>query len=388
MFSYLSTVQKLIDRPVFDRGMVSYLQGSVGGFSDLTLDYWREYTFSGSEEYHIKIPLMHLALDPQKFDSASDVISELVTCTCPYFLEYGICKHIVAVCASLDKEFSLEQAQRKTKIAQKEGDKILNQIFEAETTRTIREFNANLEMYLSSSKTTDFRWLDNFVIAVNDDYSSYQITMENLDKVVTRSLRNYDLENKIIKILSKSLIFGNKIWWDFWKPHLSEIHQNNFLRVWAEIWEMRVLNLLTGFSAEADAALVELDTKQKESLLNLLQANFKHNTPYWLDFVFVSKYYEWIEANLLNLDPKTLIQATTVWPDKVEEIEPHILEKIKIWLDFLQPGDYDELVETFHLWLKTLGGGEYYQQALIYVKETHKTKRSLINRILKMQSVS
>lgn len=384
MFSYLSAVKNLIQKPVFDRGMVAYLEGGISGFTELTLDYWREYKYVGKEEYFIKIPLLHLALNQEKFDLASNVISELVTCSCPYFLEYGICKHIVAVCACLDKEFSLDQAQKKSKIAQKEGDKILDQIFEAEKTRTTREFSANLEMYLSSNKSTDFRWLDTFVVAVNNDYKEYESLLQSLHKIITRNLKNYDLELKIIKVLTKTLIFGNRIWWDFWKPHLLEIHPKNIIKVWAEIWEMRILNLLGNFATEVDNSLIQLDPSQKAELLEILQTNFKHNPQYWLDFIFVAKYYEWVEANLLNLDPKTLISSCITWPDKVDEIEPHILEKVKIWLDFLQPGDYDEVVAIFHLWLKTLGGGEYYQRALQYLKETHKTKRSLISRVLKV----
>jgi hypothetical protein len=383
MFSYLSSVKTLIEKPVYDRGMVAYLEGGLSSFTELTLDYWREYKYSGKDEYFIKIPLLHLALNSDKFSLASQVISELVTCTCPYFLEYGICKHIVAVCANLDKEFNPEHSLKKMKIENKHGDTLLDKIFEAEKTRQIREFTANLEMYLNSSKTTDFKWLETFVIALNNQPNDYQATLKNFHDIVTRSLKDFDLEIKIIKILTKSLIFGNKIWWDFWKIHLPEIHKNNLIKVWADIWEMRILDLLNDFKTEIDDYLADLDQAFKNKLLSILQINFKHNPHYWLEFVFVAKNYEWVEQNLLNLDPKTLIQACTVWPDKIDEIEPHILEKLKIWLDFLQANDYNEVVKIFNLWLKTLGGGEYYQQAILYLKETHKKKRTLINRILK-----
>lgn len=383
MFSYLATVESLIDKAVYHRGMAAYLEGGIANFTELTLDYWREYKYSGKEEYFIKIPLIHLALNSTKFSSADKVISELVTCTCPYFLEYGICKHIVAVCASLDKEFSPEHSHQKSKIQNKQGDAILDKIFEAEKTRQTREFSANFEMYLASSKPTDFRWLDNFVIAVNNDISEYQDLLDSLHLVVTRSLKKYELEAKIIKVLTKSLIFGNRIWWDFWKVHLVEVHPKNLVKVWAEIWEMRVLNLISSFTGEVDQGLINLDDDFKAELLELLQKNFKHNPGYWLDFIFVAKYYSWIENNILNLDPKTLIRACVIWPDKIEDLEPHILEKVKVWLDFLQLGDYDELEEIFHLWVKILGGGEYYQQAILYLKEVHSKKRALISRIVK-----
>lgn len=383
MFSYLATVKNLIDKPVYDRGMVAYLEGGLVGFADLTLDYWREYRYMGTDEYFVKMPVLHLALNPEKFELASKVISELVSCTCPYFLEYGICKHIVAVCASLDKEFSLEHFIKKSKIEAREGDKVLNQIFEAEKTRQTREFNSSLEIYLSSSKPTDFKWLTNFVNVINNDATEYKDILASCHKIVTSSLKKFDLEAKITRILTKTLIFGNKTWWDFWKVHLAEIHPKNMLKLWAEIWEMRVLGLLSSFSKEVDGYLVQLSAKDKDSILILLQSNFKHNPDYWLDFIFVSQHYSWVESNLLSLDPKTLLRAATTWPDMVDEIEPHILEKVKVWLDFLQIGDYDELVAFFKLWLKTLGGGEYYQQAVLYLKEVHGKKRSLINRVSK-----
>ncbi|MFM6249908.1 MAG: hypothetical protein ACKPEQ_12295, partial [Dolichospermum sp.] len=74
MLSYLKSVQKLIHPSIYQRGIKLYLDGSIVGFEELTLDYWRIYKVIGTDEYLIKIPLLHLALDRQKFDQSSQAL--------------------------------------------------------------------------------------------------------------------------------------------------------------------------------------------------------------------------------------------------------------------------------------------------------------------------
>jgi hypothetical protein len=49
----------------------------------------------------------------------------------------------------------------------------------------------------------------------------------------------------------------------------------------------------------------------------------------------------------------------------------------------LQAGEYDGIVEVMNSWLMVLGGSEYYQEGLLYIKQIHKKKQSLLRRLKK-----
>jgi|688.fasta_scaffold134026_2 hypothetical protein len=382
MLSYLQSVQKLIHPSIYQRGIKLYLDGSVAGFEELTLDYWRIYKVIGTDEYLIKIPLLHLALDRQKFAHSREALEEVVTCTCPYFLDHGVCKHIVAVCASLDKEFDTNLQATKTKINRHQTEQILDQIFEAEKTRNTREFQESLEFYLQSSGSSDYRWFEEFVISVNQSPKDYSSVLDNLHDIVKRNLANYDQERKIVPLISKSLLFGDILWWDFWQKHLPAIHENRKLELLVEIWEMRFVGLLKNFQEKVDDHFKNLQSLQKQYILEILQKNFEHKREVWLEFCFASKFWEWFEKNLLDLDPEILIKVAEYWPEKQEELEQLISQKVRVWIDFLQPQNQDELVSVFNLWLLKLGGGEEYQLTVDYLKQIHKKKFGLIKKII------
>jgi hypothetical protein len=382
MLSYLKTVQKLVHPSIYQRGIKLYLDGSLVGFEEMLLDYWREYKVVGTDEYIVKIPLLHLALSREKFDQADQALEESVTCTCPYFLEHGVCKHIAGVCASLDKEFDIGLQQTKTKIARQQTDQILDQIFEAEKTRNLREFQEFLDFYLQSSRATDYRWFEEFVVAVNENPKDYEPFLVNLHSIISRNLADYDQEKKVIPLIQKSLLFGNILWWNFWQKHFLEIHQSRQVEIWVEIWEMRFVGLLKDFQSTVDDFMKNLSTKEKQEALAILQKNFEHKKEVWLEFAFASKFWNWFEQNLLNLDPEILILVAQNWPEKQEEIENLIAQKMRVWIDFLQPQNNDELAEVFKKWLEKLGGGEEYQLTVGYLKQVHKKKFGLIKKIV------
>ena len=382
MLSYLATVQKLVHPSIYQRGIKLYLSGAVVGNEDLTLDYWRIYKVIGSDEYLVKIPLLHLALDRTKFKHSSQALEEVVSCTCPYFMEHGICKHIVGVCASLDKEFDTKLQAAKTKLNRHHSDQILDQIFEAEKTRNIREFQEELDFYLQSSQSTNYQWFEDFVVAVNQEPKVYQSTLNNFHKIIDQNLQDYDQEKKVIPLITKSLLFGEILWWQFWQKHFDEIDENRKNDMLVEIWEMRFVGLLKNFLGEVDSFFGDLKTAQKKIVLKKLQQRFEHKREVWLEFCFVAKTWFWFEENLQDLDPEILISVATTWPEKQEEIEELIAKKMRIWIDFLQPQNNYELVEVFRLWLNKLGGGEEYQLTVDYLKQIHKKKRGLIKKII------
>ena len=135
MFSYLDAAQKLVSREIYGRGIKYYLEGKVLKFDELVLDFWRLYQVSENHENAIiKLPLLHLALNQSKYEQADKALTEVCSCTCSYYQEYGPCKHIVAVCASIEQEFGLNKKPVvQNQNTEKKVDSLLQNIFEAET---------------------------------------------------------------------------------------------------------------------------------------------------------------------------------------------------------------------------------------------------------------
>jgi hypothetical protein len=378
VISYLEAVKELVDPGIYSRGVRYFLEGSVSSYEEMTLDYWRLYKVIGNKEYLIKFPLLHLALSQKKFNQAAQAITESVECSCDFYLEHGICKHIVAVCASLDQEFSLNLAKTKTKIAKKESSNLLETIFEADKIRQIRQFEIDFEQYLESSKSTNFRWLEDFTLAVIDTPSEYEEFLKHLKIIVHKYLIDFDKERKILKLIPKTLIYGKKVWWDFWYTNFDEINQNKLYDLWTEIWEIKMLNMAGEFEKDIIAQLLQMDDQNKAVVLEKLQAKFTFNKNFWLEFVFVSKYWQWFEENLNSLDPQYLLRIAQVWPEKQDQIEYIILAQAKVWADFLQPGQYQEIIDLFRGWEDKIGRTENFERALDYYKDLHGKKKTLL----------
>ena len=43
MISYLRAVENLVDKPIYGRGVKTFLEGGIISHVDLTLDAWRKY---------------------------------------------------------------------------------------------------------------------------------------------------------------------------------------------------------------------------------------------------------------------------------------------------------------------------------------------------------
>ena len=380
-FSYLESVKPLVSGSVYNRGLRYFLDGEVAGWEEMTLDYWREYRVLGSNEYFIKIPILHLALSKNKFPVASKALHESVSCTCGFFQEHGVCKHITAVCASLDQEFNLQTKNLKTKLGQKAEKEVLDSIFEVEVKRNIRKFEAAFDNYLVTSRNFNYHWLEEFVVAVNSDKVNYVQFLKEFAKQIEKLLGKWENELKIFNLIPKSLIYGNKVWWDFWKPTFQALEQSNRLNLYLEIWELRSLNLTSDFTPEIDDLFRNLKDTEKKFILVKLQEKFQNSKEIWLDFAFAARFWPWFEENLPDLDPLILIKIAQIWPEKNEDIELQILNQVKIWADFLQVGEYEDIVKTFSTWQRQLGRSDYFEQAILYFKETHPKKRKFLKNL-------
>lgn len=386
MISYLDTVKNLSDEVVFHRGQRLFLEGKVLKYKELNLDYWREYEVLGSKGcvYYVKIPVIHLALSADKMDKADLALSEVVHCTCPYFEEFGFCKHVVAVCTALENEFSINLKKTKNKLYKSQSDEILETIFEADFVRKQREFEAQLESYLEGIlKNTDFKWLDELVLLTLEENPDHTSFFERLEVFINCYISKYESEGYICNLILKSLLFDSRPWWKFWQKFFNRLTLDNYIKINVKLWEMQSVRIFRNLKDDVTVHLKNLSVDEKKQILKQLQKNFSGNQEIWINFVIQSHLYQWLEENVLNLDPETLIKFAKEWPFWQEQIEPILFEKIKLWIEFLPKDDYDKIAQAFNDWLKYFGAGENYLQAYTYLKQIHKKKKSLLSKIKK-----
>ncbi len=378
MFSYLEAVQKTTAREVYGRGVKYYLEGKVLRHQALTLDFWREYVVLGDEEYKIKFPLIHLALSPEKHDLANKVILENVTCECYYFRDYGVCKHIVAVTASLEQEFNPV-----TKVAVKTKDKanvdsLLDSIFEAETEKKSRKFLDQFDQYINSSNNYYPFWFDELVREVAKNPVEYKSFLEKLDLKISEALKMFETEVRVVTLIKESLYVGRKFWWEFWSKYFSLLEDYNQSKLYVSLWKMHLTGVFSDFKGEFLEFLRSEDAYKKTEMFELLKKEFPNQTKIWITFAIDSQFTSWLEANLQSLDSENLLKVYDFLPQEQYQIERILLNQVKVWSDFLQPGNYKDIVKTFKLWEEKIGRSEVYEMAITYIKESHGKKKKLL----------
>jgi hypothetical protein len=381
MISYLNSVKSIVNQGVYNRGIRLYLDGKVSRPTTMVLDNWRKYKVTGSiGSYCIKMPLLHLTLDQNNFDKAGSAISEVSTCECEYYYSYGACKHIVAVCASIDKEFDLEA--RITFDTQKaDRTSVLDNIFEAEKVKKHRKWYEVIEMYLIREHLNYF-YLDEISKTLADEPLDHDDFLLGMSKIVELAIGTYTKEKLLIKIILETILVGKKIWWDFWFPYLMRFDERNKTRLFVGLWKIRWLSGAKTYRDELDRLLVSMKNKEKQLIFEQLKNDFENQREIWLEYCFVSKYYSWLEENIDNLDPFNIIKLCLNLPEKREELEFKVLNQVKVWADFLQVGKYTEIIDFFAYWQQTLGRSEVYEEAVKYFQTNHPKKKKLLNSIL------
>jgi SWIM zinc finger len=385
MFSYLGAVQKLIGREIYGRGIKYYLEGRVTKFDDLALDFWRSYTVTENhEDVNIKIPLLHLALSQSRYPTADLALSQVVSCTCNYFQEYGVCKHIVAVCASIEQEFGLN----KKLIVQnsdtgKKVDSLLETIFEAETDKKSRRWQSQIESYIYSSSSGDPHWFDEAISEVSNNQDQYQEFLTGFRGIILEALKTWEAELRIINLIKQSLYFGGRFWWRFWQEFLDRLEDSNKLKLWTSIWKMYIVGAFKDFQEEFLMELRRLEDSTKQDILEALKKEFQGQNKVWVTFAIESHYKLWLMANLDIFDPLNLLKLYFILPEDQDDIERRVYNQVKVWSDFLQSGNYAELVATMKKWENSVGRTDYYEMALKYVKDNHSKKKKLMNELEK-----
>lgn len=380
IFSYKKAIQDVVESAIFARGVRDFLEGKVLSHEDLILDYWRLYKVLGKYEYDIKFPLIHFALTKSKFDLAGEALLQSAICTCENFIQSGYCRHLVAVCSSLDDEFNLDWKQ-KSDINSTHSKSILDTIFEVENSKLFREFENKMDVYILQGKIKDNGWVEKYALNVAQNQSEFEIYLQSYTKKIQNYLENWDWEKRLVGLIPRFLMFGKKLWWDFFSTYFSQINLELSYELYAQIWELHTLKFSGEYQKDWLEFIKNLDDTGKQAVLDILQQKFKLNRQIWLDFAIFSGYQTWIKANLDYLDPLTLLKLASQNTDISDEIEIHLAKQIKVWSDFVTGGDqneYQEIIQVFHKWEETIGRTENFERTLEYVKAGNPKKRKLL----------
>lgn len=409
MFSYSQIAKDIVDSDIYNLGTRLYLDGGIGVKEQLLIDNWRIYNIKdGVKSYRVTMPVLHLVLGRNKFDQAGEAMLESTNCTCSYFGEFGACKHIVAVCQSMQKEFL--EVEGKVKLTQKQnqlGNNLIGNIFDVEQKSKIRKLQEHFENYFAKSEVRSIYWFELFVHDVkkeipksqrigyfpksnvsiqipSSDNSQYAIFLKDLKISFKHKLRDYDMEKKVYYLMTVSLQIGGRIWWQFWQDLIADFSERQQLRLWSEVYRWKMSRISTEYNDLIESNLVAKTDLEKKQILQKLQEDYPNNFNIWIDFVLTSRYEQFLVDNLDKFDPDLLIDVAYILPEQRETIEVKIMNQVKVWSDFTKSGDYLEIINIMTKWTK-LGRSDYFWETLKYIQVQHKKKPSLMKILKKLE---
>jgi hypothetical protein len=432
MFLYSQIAKDIVDSDIYNLGTKIYLDGGIGSVEKLLIDNWRIYNIKdGTKCYLVTMPVLHLVLSKNKFDQAGEALLQSINCTCNYFGEFGVCKHIVAVCQSMQKEFL--EIEGKTNLSQKEkelGTNLIGNIFDVEQKSKIRKLQQQFEAYFAKSEVRSIYWFELFVHEVKklnlkssihfernerscasfentspvpentlsaslppltrgitlDTNNYYVAFLSELKLSFKHKLRDYDMEKKVYYLMTVSLQIGGRFWWEFWQDMIPDFSERQQLRLWSEVYRWKTSRITTQYNDLIESALIIKTDTEKKQILEKLQEDYPNSLNLWLDFVLTSRYEQFLIDNLDKFDPDLLIDVAYILPEQRENIEIKIMNQVKVWSDFTKSGGYTDIINTLTKWSK-LGCSDYYWDTIKYIQIQHKKKPKLM-KILKQLEVN
>ena len=383
MFSYTDSIQKLVSKEIFQRGVKIYLEGKVVSKSDLVINFWRKYKVLGASNdfYFVQIPILHLALDSSKYHLVTQAILESCSCTCPYFAEFGVCKHFVAVFHDLEKEYFGNLTKKSFEIDK--STSILDTIFVVEKVTKQKNLRLNIDFYFEKSSQNSVVWWEKFIFDVEKNPTENKKILADLKVYFLNALLDYDNEKKLLYLIFVSIKLSGDCWWDFWLDILPSLSLISMRKFWLQVWKIRFLGLTKSFDTKINNLAKGIAAEEKTKILESLQTEYENNREIWLDFVLSSQHSDFLEKNLDKFDAELLLDICEILPEKREEIEIKIMKQIEVWSDYLPVGNYSDFQKVLEKW-KKLGGSDYLVETVKYIKIQHKKKPKLMSFLRKL----
>jgi hypothetical protein len=378
MIAYIDSIKPYIEPSIFNRGVKLYLEGGVISKKDLLLDNWREYNVLDKHEtYLVIIPILHLTLDSSRFGQVFEALNQVTQCECAFHLQFGICNHIVAVLAQMDKEFNSIPTISRSSASQSD---ILDTIFVAQKVKIHRKWLATVDALLSK-ENPNFYYIDEICKAIKDEPHEHSEFLQEFGRLLEPFIGYYLKEKRVLRIALESILIGKQIMWSFFLPFVlrmdSDIQTQFFITMWRYYW----MDACEGYKDDFVSELRKLDLDKKLEIYNRLKKDFPGQPELSIEFCFASQYFTPLIEQKSMLPEKDLIQLTELVPDLRDSTDLILSGHLKTWSDFLKAGDYNEFLGLVNLWSDRLGKSEVFVETLKYIIANHTLKRSLVAKL-------
>ena len=378
-FSYTRSIGQLADKNIFDRGLRIYLEGSVLDYQSLVLDSWRVYTVQNPEShpsfFEVRIPLLHKLLRSNQWDQAAQALEQSASCTCPYFQEYGCCRHLVAVCASLEKEFVKPED---VKVVQASTN-----IFDLElhSSNEIDRWLHNFEqaVYFGRSFRDKQKWLAQMTSQIQIEPGLMKELAPKLQSWALTQISDFETEKKVLSLAGETIFFGGQTWWQTWMPIVIKADFWNSKKLHEQIFGWRSEPKIHQFYTEIQNYWRNhLTGDQRIEIFKDLTGRDKVTFNIKLELAIDLGHWSWVELELDKLDPLTLLNISQFLPDQAEPIELLIFNQIRQWLDLVEPEAYTQIIDVLTKWRVIYGGSDLWDSIAKEIQVRHKKKSNLI----------
>ena len=395
MFSYLKLLQEHVDSSIIKRGQKIFLDGGVQKLLNLEIDGWQEARVTDAAySYNVIVPLTHQLLSRDNWNKTFDIWQKLTRCQCPYYQEAGICRHILSVASKIDWELQ----QQITKFEFEDVGTSFIDIFEqVNSTQSVNNLlNQFDQLLISSFNPRQLTLLARLSSTLKDmDNLSQQKFFDGLTPLIQTSLKQYESEKKVIRIILDTLKINPEFWWQMWGKFISQISEYNWTKFLYELFELRleagyrqfhpyyqkILKEITNQSTQITKDKIIEKYSIKSSKLDIFEKLYQ--------LAVAINNHKWLAANLEKLDPEKLIKLILVLPiESRDMIDRNIKTQLIQWAAFLPSNQKDEVLNILLKWRDVGEVSEYWYETIIYIKSTINPKTKLYKELNALSSAS
>jgi hypothetical protein len=393
--SYIELSQDHCGKELTQIGQKLYLTGAIIAQNDLGIQNWREYKIKeNNQDYIVQIPLWHMVLTSNDPIQIKELVSRYTVCECGYYDQVGYCRHITAVFCSLESEFiGFQKAKTAVQNSHKADiistDNFIDNLFDFQKNKWEQQSLQKIELFFNKNSNST-SWIESIILEIKKTKNiKFQKTVV---KIMESKCREYESEKKVIIIMEKALVMDFEGWFEIIIALSSNLTTRNYYKFWGGVWRLSSQGIWGGEPGHKVVKNKNSNSNSKQTLniflgqqslefkskiLEWLKENYENSPQLWLQFLIDSKYEEILLQSLNAYDPELMLDIIEILPEQRELIEQKILQKVKVWLDFLITGDYGELQLFLNKW-RILGRSYYFEKIIEYIKLNHPKKRSLI----------
>jgi hypothetical protein len=380
---YLSTAKNLVYEAIYSRGVAMFLEKRVIEFENIEeIPGWRVYTVRGNTGmYEVQFPLIHI-INPELVDP-SRIIREFTKCDCEYYAENGVCKHIVAVCADLDREFSHSKPPSKKELTQFKS--ILDNFSLIDSGKKVSNW---LESFRYVFDIEDFdligvslRSIEGTVRESFAEPARYPLFFKGLQEDIHSRKSKYLKQKNIVEVATYTrfwLITG-KEWFELFNTSVQGFEDVLQIKFYAKVWMIFLdyPSLFSSFFTKFSNTLSQLSKEIKTGVVDFLVEE-KVEMKDVVEFAYTSDYKSFLKDHIDELNTEQLVRLLRVLPDESEHIDTNLEQQFKAWSDFLDPSQYKAFSTLFDMWRENGAGSSSFDNVYEYVLLQHKKKKAFI----------